>query len=130
VASTDVFPQLSEFGTCRSCGQRIAWVRIAHSGRSRPVDPEPKPNAEYALLRDGRTVVNLRRLDMDLDLVDRHEGPCFWDHAKTCSVPGMTTTRAILEDRGGYKVDPERESARARLLAAGRSPWVKRNSGS
>jgi hypothetical protein len=66
---------------------------------------------------------------MDLNLADRHLGPCFWDHAKTCPVPGMKTARAVLEAEGGYRVDPERERKRARLKAAGRSPWVERHPG-
>jgi hypothetical protein len=128
---TAVVPELQNFGTCNACGRRIGWVRVARTSRRRPVDPDPRPNAEYALLRDGATVINLRATDVDLDLADSYEGPCFWDHAKTCPTPGTVTTRAILEAEGGYRnfYDPEKERARARLRAAGRSPWVKRHPG-
>jgi hypothetical protein len=104
-------------------------VTIKPDGRRRPVDPEPAEHGEYALLRDGATAINLRHQRVDLDLADRYDGPCFWDHRKTCRVPEMVTATAVLEAEGGYKPDPERERKRARLLAAGRSPWVKRNPG-
>jgi hypothetical protein len=126
VTSTAVVPQLRDFGTCEACGQRIGWLLIKPDGRRRPVDPGPKPHAEYALRNDGISAFNLRHPSVDLDLADRQEGPCFWDHAKTCAVPSMKTARAVLAAGGGYRDDPERERKRARLLAAGQSPWVKR----
>lgn len=129
MASTDVFPQLKDFGQCEACGQQIAWLVIKPGSRRRPVDTEPKPLAEYALRRDGISAFNLRHHTMDLDLADRYEGPCYWDHAKTCPVPGMKTVYAVLKAQGGYEPGPERERARARLNAAGRSPWVKRHPG-
>ena len=90
--------------------------------------PDPKPLAEYALLRDGVTAVNLRSPDVD-DRFEHYRGPRFWDHQKTCPVPSMTTARAALEHGLGYEVDPHREEQRRRLIAAGRSPWVKRSPG-
>jgi hypothetical protein len=126
VTSTAVIPQLRDFGTCEACGEQIAWVTIKPDGRRRPVDTEPKPLAEYALLRDGVTAINLRHAQIDLEMVDRHEGPCFWDHRKTCRVEGMVTAKAVLEAGGGWRPDPERERKRQRLVDAGRSPWVKR----
>lgn len=129
MTSTSVIPQLRNFAACEACGDKVAIVTVKPDGRRRTIDVEPKPLAEYALLRDGVTVINLRHPRVDLDLADRHEGPKFWDHAKTCRVPGMVTMRTILEAEGGYQPDAERERKRKRLRDAGRSPWVKREPG-
>lgn len=127
--ATAVVPQLSQFTICRGCKAKIAMVKVMPDRVWRAVDTEPHPLGEYALLRDGIRAVNLRHPWMDLDLADRHDGPCFWDHRKTCPARGVVTPASVLDVEGGYQVDPEKERARQRLKKADRSPWVKRNPG-
>jgi hypothetical protein len=127
-AITNERPELRNVSSCQSCGEPIGWVTLKPGHLRRPVDPDPLPLAEYALLRDGVTAVNLRSPDVD-DRFEQYNGPRFWDHQKTCPVPSMTTARAALERGLGYEADPYREEQRRRLLAAGRSPWAKRAPG-
>jgi hypothetical protein len=43
---------LQASSACRACGQRIAWVTTSH-GNAMPVDPEPTPAGNVAVMRDG-----------------------------------------------------------------------------
>jgi hypothetical protein len=107
-AITNERPALRDFSSCRSCGEPIGWVTVQPGHVRRPVDPDPKPLAEYALLRNGVTAVNLRSPEVD-DRFEHYDGPRFWDHQKTCPVPSMTTARAALERGLGDQVDtPDR----------------------
>ena len=95
-STAQTYPELRDFGSCRSCGERVGWVTVKPGHLRRPVDPRPKPLAEYALLRDGVTAVNLRDAEVD-ERFEHYDGPRFWDHRKTCPVPSMVTARAALE---------------------------------
>jgi hypothetical protein len=137
VASTAAtsIPELRDSGICRGCGERFGWVTLRPGARRRPVDPEPKRLAEYALLLDGVTVVNLRDERVD-ERFESHTGPRFWDHAKTCAAPSMMTARVAVEQCLGLvdsahrapksPEDRYREEQRQRLRGAGRPPWVTR----
>jgi CRISPR-associated Cas5-like protein len=139
VPTITALPELRNFGMCRSCGQRIGWVTIKPGTGRRPVDPEPRPHAEYALLRNGVTAVNLRDPGVDQQF-ESYEGPRFWDHRKTCPVPSLSTARAAIGQLLGYvedvyehdgrptrpHEDQAREARRRNLLAADQSSSVGR----
>lgn len=97
-AGSEAPPQPLSRSSCRSCGAAIAWVRL-QNGKLRPMDVTPRPRGEYALLRDGRRVLDLRNEHLIApNVADRvpHEIRYF-DHGKTCRVPSLRTTRALLE---------------------------------
>lgn len=110
-ATTPEMPELVEFGVCTACGQSIGWVTVRPGKTRRPVDPQPRALAEYALLRDGRVAVNLRNPTVD-PAFESYGGPRFWDHAKTCPVPSMSTARAAGSLFLDYVEDVHRHSGR------------------
>jgi hypothetical protein len=91
-------PQPASRSTCRSCGVEIAWVRL-QNGKLRPMDVTPHPRGEYALLRDGRRVLDLRNEELIApDVADRIPNEIrYFDHVKTCRVPSLRATRALIE---------------------------------
>ena len=124
-------PELVDFGICQACGQKIGWVTVRPGETRRPVDPEARELAEYALLRNGRAAVNLRHPSVDPSF-ESYDGPRFWDHAKTCPVPSMRTARSAVGQYLGYvddvyshngrpsrpHEDPAPEASRANLVRA------------
>jgi hypothetical protein len=126
VSQAAALPELQDLSICKACGQRIGWVTVMPAASKRPVDTEPRPLAEYALLRNGRTAVNLRDASVD-EVFEKYDGPRFWDHDKACPVPSMRTAAAglglVLRDLGGVKPNSfkqEREARRSALLRADR----------
>lgn len=117
-------PALAQIGRCSACGDEIGWVRLRPHGRRRPVDPTTHRHGEYALLSDGVHAIDLRRdPNVPAHLDAAHDGPRFWDHAKTCRVPGGHTlsgaaTRAIRGGGGGD--NRRRQAARRQILDADR----------
>jgi hypothetical protein len=91
-------PEPLSRSSCRSCGVEIAWVRL-QNGKLRPMDVTAHPRGEYALLRDGRSVLDLRNEELIApDIADRVPDEIrYFDHVKTCRVPSLRTTRALLE---------------------------------
>lgn len=41
---------MADTGTCRSCGLPILWVEMAVSGKKNPLNPEPTPDGNVAVV--------------------------------------------------------------------------------
>jgi len=43
-------------GTCKGCGAKINWVKMAKTGKAMPIDPEPNIDGNIILVDFGGTV--------------------------------------------------------------------------
>lgn len=116
-------PELVEFGECWACGAKVAWIHDRF-GRPRAVDVRPHPWGEWALLRDGRSAVNLTSEPACGRIASSYAGPRFVDHnRKTCAVPSLRTMKNLAHryERGALRELPLRESIREQLLRIDRA---------
>ena len=128
--STAQIPSLSSLAECEACGRTVGWVTVAPGQGKRPVDPEPHPRGEYLLMRDGKTVADVRHdsRSAHLDLEEGLDPIRYFDHRRTCPIPSLRTFAGGLSSPGfkgvyGYDGratrsvdDPVREQRRATLL--------------
>jgi len=122
VIPSQATPELTEFTDCWACGRRVGWIRLEQD-RWRLVDPEPRSGAQYALLRDGVSAMDMhdrRRINEASDLI-YSDGPRFGDHKHSCPLPSLRTLGWSAGSAPGgrrSRPDPSREARREALLRA------------
>lgn len=72
--------------TCKRCGQRVNWA-ITRKGKRMPVDPQPDPEGNLAVHRDGKGEFRARVL-VDGEEPAGYERRCM-PHFATCPPPGL-----------------------------------------
>ncbi|GIH76162.1 hypothetical protein [Planobispora longispora] len=99
-----MIPTRRELGHCRDCRRLILWT-ITDLNKRMPVDPEPDPEGNQAVWRDGPRIWRARSLDGRGAPELREWEDRFKPHFATCparqaqmAIPGLATVTR-LDDR-------------------------------
>jgi hypothetical protein len=119
----DIKVELTNFGTCRACGQVVGWILLP-GGVKRPVDPEPSRSGEYAMHKvgDGVKAVALETAEQRIawSLTTQYRS-----HFNTCPQQGLVRAAysaiSAIDRRGNAIQQRSREADRARNLARDRA---------
>ncbi len=76
-------------GICKSCGEKMLWVKMAATGRSNPLDVKPVENGNIQLNLNGQGVI----LSKEVIAKMREKGTAllYLSHFATC--PGAASHR-------------------------------------
>lgn len=115
----------SDFGICRSCGCRVAWVRD-RANRAVALEPEPHRMGSIVVLANGIHMIDLDEPwvpDTEVKAIKGTVAHLFLRHWPACGARGMRHAGwAAAAFVGGRPVDdPARERRRAANLAADRA---------
>ena len=103
-----------DYGSCRSCGQQVAWARSAKTGKPMPLDPEPNEERGNVLVDGHGRAYSFR--DGDAALAYQEANPEHELAGSSRHMPHHATCLHGSAWRGKQRGDADAPAAQGALL--------------